>query len=78
MTKGHVALGGGGLALFGSGCLHTWPESLEHVLECFTSQEVVDWKTLMDDSAYRLAILIYRLPNWAKFFVDFDDAVSLF
>ena len=28
MTKGHIALGGGGLALFGSGCLFCWPENL--------------------------------------------------
>ena len=28
MTKGHIALGGGGLALFGSGCLYSWPEKL--------------------------------------------------
>ena len=28
MTKGHVALGGGGLALFGSGSLFSWPERL--------------------------------------------------
>ena len=28
MTKGHIALGGGGLALFGSGCLYCWPENL--------------------------------------------------
>ena len=28
MTKGHVALGGGDLALLGSGCLWTWPEEM--------------------------------------------------
>jgi hypothetical protein len=29
--KGHVALGGGGLALFGVGCLWTWPTHLTQV-----------------------------------------------
>ena len=29
MTKGHIALGGGGLALFGSGCLYSWPEKIQ-------------------------------------------------
>ena len=28
LTRGHIALGGGGLALFGTGCLWTWPTSL--------------------------------------------------
>ena len=30
-TRGHVALGGGGLALFHTGCLWTWPCSLAGV-----------------------------------------------
>lgn len=30
-TQGHAALGGGGLALFGSACLHTWPTSMAQV-----------------------------------------------
>ncbi len=29
MTKSHVALGGGGLALIGSGCLYSWPEKFQ-------------------------------------------------
>ena len=28
MTRGHIALGGGGLGLFGTGCLWTWPSSV--------------------------------------------------
>ena len=28
MTRGHIALGGGGLALFGTGCLWTWPSTI--------------------------------------------------
>lgn len=30
-TQGHAALGGGGLALFGSACLHTWPTCMAEV-----------------------------------------------
>jgi len=30
-TQGHAALGGGGLALFGSACLHTWPTCMPQV-----------------------------------------------
>lgn len=30
-TQGHAALGGGGLALFGSACLHTWPTCMAQV-----------------------------------------------
>ncbi|KAF4524244.1 hypothetical protein B566_EDAN008790 [Ephemera danica] len=37
-TKGHVALGGGGLAIFGTGCLHTWPTTEEEVLPCLHSK----------------------------------------
>ena len=28
MTRGHIALGGGGLGLFGTGCMWTWPSSV--------------------------------------------------
>ena len=41
MTQGHIALGGGGLGLFGTGCLWTWPSSVtrycpqgQHVIIC--------------------------------------------
>lgn len=53
LTKGHVALGGGGLGLFGSGCLYTWSESLEQVQDYLLNSKKVDTKILMDDSAYR-------------------------
>lgn len=53
MTKAHAALGGGGLALFGSGCLYTWPETLDIVKDALEDQTAVDWKNFMDDSAYR-------------------------
>lgn len=53
MTKGHVALGGGGLALFGTGALWTWPTHLHQVEERLLSTEKIDPLKLMDDSAYR-------------------------
>ncbi|XP_058130057.1 uncharacterized protein LOC131287840 [Anopheles ziemanni] len=52
-TTGHAALGGGGLALFGTGCLYTWPTTLEAVCDAFSSQRPVDCDKLLDDSNYR-------------------------
>lgn len=53
MTEAHVALGGGGLALFGTGCLHTWPTRVEDVRQRFLDGTKVDTRHLMDDSCYR-------------------------
>jgi len=53
MTKGHVALGGGGLALFGTGALWTWPSHLFQVQDRLLSPEKVNTNVVMDDSAYR-------------------------
>lgn len=50
---GHVALGGGGLALLGTGCLYTWPTKLEEVLPCFMNMTKVDTGSLFDDSCFR-------------------------
>lgn len=52
-TQGHAALGGGGLALFGSACLHTWPTSMAQVLPKFLDTKIIDAEHLMDDSNYR-------------------------
>lgn len=52
-VKAHAALGGGGLALFGTACLHTWPSSVEDVTRCFLDTTSVDTSHLMDDSCYR-------------------------
>lgn len=56
LTKGQVALGGGGLALFGSGCLHTWPENLQQVPWRFGDKRKIDKLKFMDDSANRYRI----------------------
>ncbi|XP_050523015.1 uncharacterized protein LOC126895320 [Daktulosphaira vitifoliae] len=50
---GHVALGGGGLALFGTGCLYTWPSELEEILPCFMNMKKVNTSLLLDDSCFR-------------------------
>ncbi|XP_044008346.1 putative zinc metalloproteinase YIL108W isoform X2 [Aphidius gifuensis] len=52
-TQGHAALGGGGLALFGSACLHTWPTCLGQVIDKFLDTTIIDTDYLMDDSNYR-------------------------
>lgn len=49
---GDPALAGGGLALVGTGCLHTWPTSLEQVVSCFTNETKID-PNLLDNSYYR-------------------------
>ncbi|CAH1801671.1 unnamed protein product [Owenia fusiformis] len=52
-TKAYAALGGGGLALFGTATMHTWAHKLEHLTKCFTNNKKIDKTKLMDDSAYR-------------------------
>ncbi|KAK9513074.1 hypothetical protein O3M35_001346 [Rhynocoris fuscipes] len=49
---GDPALAGGGLALIGTGCLHTWPRTLDEVIPCFTNDTKVD-PQLLDNSFYR-------------------------
>ena len=53
MAYAHTALGAGGLALFGSGGLHTWAQGLDELVECFSDQRRVTDFSLFDDSAYR-------------------------
>ncbi|XP_039292784.1 putative uncharacterized protein DDB_G0282133 [Nilaparvata lugens] len=52
-VQAHAALGGGGLALFGTGCLHTWPTRVEDVFTCFLDPTPVDTSRIMDDSCFR-------------------------
>lgn len=52
-TQAHVALGAGGLALFGTGCLYTWPENVFEVISRFLNTTRVDSDNFMDDSSYR-------------------------
>ena len=41
--RGHTALGGGRLALFGSVSLHTWADGLDEVVARFGDETVIDW-----------------------------------
>lgn len=49
-TVGNAALGGGDFALFGTGCLYTWPKSITDVMSCFENTQAVDARNFLDDS----------------------------
>jgi len=51
--SGHTALGGGALALFGSGNLFTWPSRLEDVQAAFMDTRPIDPKKFFSDSVGR-------------------------
>lgn len=53
LTEGYAALGGGGLALFGTACLYTWPSSVDEIIPKFMDTTPVNTKRFMDDSGYR-------------------------
>lgn len=57
-VKGHTALGGGNMALFGTGSLHTWANNIMELNECFTNQNRIDLLEMFDDSCGR-----YRIYN---------------
>ncbi|KXJ14794.1 uncharacterized protein LOC110238383 [Exaiptasia diaphana] len=52
-VKGHTALGGGQLALFGTGNLHTWASETDELMSCFTNTKMIDRRYLFDDSSRR-------------------------
>jgi hypothetical protein len=52
-AKAHTALGGGNLALFGSGDLFTWPESLARAQPAFMDEQKVDPALFFSDSVGR-------------------------
>lgn len=53
-TPGHTALGGpGGLAMFGSANIFTWPDSLNEVVEAFENSTPIDRARFQDDSVGR-------------------------
>lgn len=49
----HVALGGGGLALFGTCYLYTWPTTFDEILNCFLNNAKIDAKHFMDNDNFR-------------------------
>ena len=54
-VKAHTALGGGQLALFGTGGLHTWACDVEQLVPCFTDVQMINKHSLFDDSGGRCA-----------------------
>ena len=52
-TRAHTALGGGGLGLFGSGNLYTWPSRIADAQSAFMDARRIDGKRTQDDSAGR-------------------------
>ena len=52
-VKGHTALGGGNLALFGTGGLHTWASCVEELVPSFCDTTLIDKMRLFDDSSKR-------------------------
>lgn len=61
-VKGHTALGGGNMALFGTGCLHTWARDLSELVSRFTDGRNIDKKSLFDDSSNRFLLLFVHFP----------------
>lgn len=55
-VKAHTALGGGHLALFGTGGLHTWADNVDDLVSCFTNSEKIDRRCLFDDSCRRFVL----------------------
>ena len=58
LTKGHISLGGGGLALVGTGALYTWAVDVLSVIKAFNNDTPTDTKLLMDFSAGRYVVVI--------------------
>lgn len=52
----NAALGGGSLALFGTGCMYTWPSELSEVVSRFKDETPVDVRHYMDFSNDRRTI----------------------
>ena len=67
-VRAHTALGGGNMALFGTGCLHTWARTLEELYSRFTDTRDIDRKRLFDDSANRFACIYHKTDCGARVF----------
>lgn len=46
----NAALGAGDVAVYGSGCLYSWPSNVAEVIDCFRNEQLVDRSKLLDDS----------------------------
>ena len=71
-SNNFLETGGGGLALFGTGNLHTWAPSLETLHAHLTDRRKINRRVFMDDSAYRWvtsAVLLSirtQTHNWTR------------
>jgi hypothetical protein len=54
--RGHIALGGGALALFGSGTITYWPSNLGEFMSVFEDATVLDAQATFEDSNNRKTI----------------------
>lgn len=52
-TRARAAIGGGGLVVFNTGCLYTWPDTVDQVEKAFRNNQPVDMERFADDSNYR-------------------------
>lgn len=52
-VRGHTALGGGGMGLFSSNALGSWPDSIRDTHRAFSDVTPVDTAKIWDDSAFR-------------------------
>lgn len=55
-TLARAAIGGGGLVVFNTGCLYTWPDTVDEVVEVLRNDQPVDMARFADDSNYRRTI----------------------
>lgn len=53
VAKGHTALGGGGLGVFGTASMYTWPAALNDIIPAFSNAKTIDPNISFDDTAYR-------------------------
>ncbi len=54
--KAHTALGGGGMGLFGSGSLFSWPDSVQDVARVFSDTTPINATRVHDDSVDRSVV----------------------
>lgn len=52
-ARGHTALGGGGLGIFGTASMYTWPSSLTQAPDAFSNPQTIDAGKGFDDTANR-------------------------
>ena len=64
-VRGHAALGGGKLALFGTGSFHMWATTLDELTGRFRDETRIDRTKMFDDSCGRYDNILAR-PSGKK------------